>query len=289
MENRDLERLQWPLPGSQDAAGLYLELLKRVLTGLVRPQSLAQADVPAAVRSLAGFGQVEAALGQFGLTIARPVEQNLAERVGGTEWIPDGDTMIGLHRLDNIHQCLRTVIEDGVPGDFIETGVWRGGACIFARACLQAYGDTERTVWLADSFQGLPPPTPHKYPADLGDLHSTHPQLAVSRADVEENFRRYGLLDDRVKFLEGWFKDTLAGAPIEKIAVMRLDGDMYESTMDALVGLYDRLSVGGFAIIDDYSWHKPCAMAVEDFRTKHGITEAVIPVDRSAVYWRRER
>ena len=136
MENRDVERLQWPLPGSQDAGGLYLELLKRVLTGLVRPQSLAQADVPAAVRSLDGFGQVEAALGQFGLTIARPVEQNLAERVGGTEWIPDGDTMIGLHRLDNIHQCLRTVIEDGVPGDFIETGVWRGGACIFARACL---------------------------------------------------------------------------------------------------------------------------------------------------------
>lgn len=268
---------------------MYLELLKRVLTGLVRPQKYAGGDVPDAVRALPGFGEFDCVLSSYNLEIVSRVSQNTDARVDGTEWLPDGDTMIGLHRLDNIQQCLETVAADNVPGDFIETGVWRGGACIFARACLKVLGDAERSVWLADSFRGLPPPTPHKYPADLGDLHSTHPQLSVSRAEVEQNFRNYGLLDDRVKFIEGWFKDTLHQANIGRLAVMRLDGDMYESTMDALKGLYDKLSLGGFAIIDDYNWHRPCAMAVEDFRAAHAITEPIVRVDKSAVYWRRER
>ena len=142
--------------------------------------------------------------------------------------------MIGLRRLDNLEHCIRRVIEDRVPGDIIETGVWRGGACIFARAALAALGDPERKVWVADSFRGLPPPDPARHPADAGDRHHTKSALGIGRAAVEENFRRYGLLDDRVRFLEGWFADTLPQAPIERLAVLRLDGDMYGSTMDAL-------------------------------------------------------
>ena len=289
MEPNVSDRMQWPAPGANSPSEMYLELLKRVLTGLVRPQQLAETPLPEVARAIPHREAVENALTDFGFAVARRVSPDLPGRVNGTEWIPDGDSMIGLFRLDNIQQCLKTVIDDNVPGDFIETGVWRGGACIFARACLAAYGDANRTVWVADSFRGLPPPTPHKYPADLGDLHSTHPELSVSREQVADNFRKYGLLDDRVKFLEGWFKDTLAPAPIEKLAVMRLDGDMYESTMDALNGLYDRLSVGGFAIIDDYRLHEPCARATEDFRKSKGITETIVPVDKSGVYWRRER
>jgi predicted O-methyltransferase YrrM len=101
---------------------------------------------------------------------------------------------------------------------------------------------------------------------------------------VEQNFRRYQLLDEQVVFLEGWFKDTLHKAPIEQLALLRLDGDMYESTMDALDALFAKVSPGGFVIVDDYVL-KPCAKAVNDFREKHGITSLMQEVDGSAVWW----
>src|SRR5262249_7945660 len=157
-----------------------------------------------------------------------------------------------LKRLENLKFCVETAIRDGVPGDLIETGVWRGGACIFMRAILEAYGDKQRKVWVADSFAGLPKPNEAKYDADRGDKHHTFGDLAVPRETVEKNFEQYGLLDDQVRFLEGWFKDTLPSAPINSLAVMRLDGDMYESTIQALEALYPKLSPGGFVIIDDY-------------------------------------
>jgi hypothetical protein len=208
-------------------------------------------------------------------------------REKGLGWPSRAHTFISLDRLDNIQHCVETVLRDGVPGDLIETGVWRGGACILMRAILKAAGDSTRNVWLADSFEGLPPPDEESYPADAGDRHHLwgH-EFAVSRADVEENFRRYGLLDERVKFLEGWFKDTLPKAPIDRLAVMRLDGDMYESTIQALESLYDRLSVGGFVIVDDY-YLPPCAKAIHDFRDARGIKDELINIDNRGCYWRR--
>ncbi len=289
MENAGITRLEWPSGDEQSPEELYLELMKRVLTGLVRPQLFVPADIPPSVADAPEFQGLQPYLQQHNLAIVERVTRDMESRVDGVEWIPDGETMIGLYRLDNVQHCVREVVRDGIAGDLIETGVWRGGACIFMRACLKAFGDKEKTVWLADSFKGLPPPSADVYPADVGDLHSTYGQLAISREQVEENFKRYGMLDDRVRFLEGWFKDTLPNAPAERYSVIRLDGDMYESTMDALSALYHKLSVGGFAIIDDYLWHKPCAQAVEDFRSKHGITEPVVKVDRAGVFWRRER
>ena len=99
-------------------------------------------------------------------------------------------------------------------------------------------------MWVADTFAGLPKPRPELYPADEGLDYTMHTELAVSVEQVRANFSRYGLLDDRVRMLPGLFSDTLAGAPIESIAVMRLDGDLYESTTDALRALYPRLSPG---------------------------------------------
>jgi O-methyltransferase len=176
-----------------------------------------------------------------------------------------------------------------VPGDLIETGVWRGGSTILMRAVLEAYGVRDRRVWVADSFAGLPPPSPEKYPADLGDTFHTYPELAVSLEKVQANFAKYGLLDGQVRFLEGWFKDTLPGAPIERLAVARLDGDMYESTMDALVALYPRLSIGGYLVVDDFGAVPACRKAVEDYRAEHGIDEPIEAVDWTGVFWRRER
>ena len=174
--------------------------------------------------------------------------------------------MIGMKRLANVRTCVEDVLAEGVPGDLIETGAWRGGTTIYMRAILKVHGITERVVWVADSFAGLPRPDAIRYPRDEGDRLHTFPQLAVTLERVRENFRRDGLLDDQVRFLEGWFRDTLPTAPIETLAILRLDGDLYESTMQALECLYDKLSVGGYVIIDDYGNVAGCRQAVHDFR-----------------------
>lgn len=191
-------------------------------------------------------------------------------------------TMIGRVRLDNVHEALQNAVENNIPGDFIETGVWRGGTTIFAQGFFKVHKEN-RNVWVADSFAGLPPPDP-KYPVDKGSTFHEMKFLNISIEEVQENFRRYDLLDYHVKFLKGWFKDTLPKAPIEKLCALRLDGDMYESTMDALNALYDKVSPGGYVIIDDY-WLSLCRQAVDDFRKLHSITETIIPVDWTGVYW----
>ena len=205
-------------------------------------------------------------------------------------------SMLPLARLDNIEVCVRDGIRHGVPGDLIETGVWRGGATIFMRGLLKACGVPDRTVWVADSFEGLPEPDAERFPleakAHQGPIMTrAYRHFAAGLDDVQRNFRAYGLLDRQVRFLKGWFRDTLPEAPIERLAVMRLDGDYYESTMDALVNLYDKLSVGGYAIIDDYgedSWTY-CRKAVDGFRKARGITDPLIRVDSKCYYWRRTR
>jgi O-methyltransferase len=207
-------------------------------------------------------------------------------RMVGHDWPLTAETMIGLRRLDHVQECIEQVLRDDVPGDLIETGVWRGGTTILMRATLAAYGDETRSVWVADSFEGLPKPNGKVYAADDGWDLSVHPELAVGVDIVKANFERYGLLDDRVKFLVGWFKDTLPDAPIASLAVMRLDGDYYESTMDALTALHPRLSPGGFVIIDDYGLD-PCREAVHDYRKANEIDEEITVLDPDGAFWRK--
>lgn len=207
----------------------------------------------------------------------------------GLDWPSVAHSMIGRKRMDNLRFTLCDAIENNVPGDFIETGVWRGGACIYARAILKSYGETERTVWVADSFAGLPEPDEKTYAADKGDTHHTVEVLAVSREQVEQNFRVYGLMDAQVQFLKGWFKDTLPSAPIDKVAVLRLDGDMYESTMDAIKALYHKVSPGGYVIVDDYHAVPGCKQAVHDFLASDVPNETVdiTEIDGTGVFWQR--
>jgi O-methyltransferase len=196
--------------------------------------------------------------------------------------------MIGMQRLTSLQHCVETVLADDVPGDLVECGVWRGGASILMRAVLSAYGDRTRRVWLADSFAGVPPPDAANYKADKGiKLHRHANVLGVPEVEVRANFDRYGLLDEQVRFLPGWFKDTLADAPIDRISVLRLDGDLYESTIQALDALYPRLSSGGFCIVDDYYALKACEQAVTDYREKHGISAEIVEIDGTGVLWRK--
>jgi len=195
-------------------------------------------------------------------------------------------TMIGRKRLDHLHRCLDTILHEDIPGDLIETGVWRGGATIFMRAHLLAHAVSDRTVWVADSFQGLPPPSCAE-DQDYDLSAAREPILAIDQARVTALFERYGVLDAQVRFLSGWFRDTLPAAPIEQLALLRLDGDLYESTMDALVALYDRVAPGGFVVVDDYGALPPCRQAVEAFRAERAIEAPLEMIDKSGVAWRK--
>ena len=137
----------------QDArsSALYLDLLKRCLTRTLFPD------------------------GSWDWDLVHTRAFDPAVREDGRDWPIDAETMVGLRRLDNLQDCIVEVLKEGVPGDLVETGVWRGGCAILMRAVLEAYGDETRSVWLADSFQGLPPPSPGEYPQDAGDPAEREP------------------------------------------------------------------------------------------------------------------
>jgi len=227
------------------------------------------------------------ALRRRNVTLMRPLPINREVRMQGRDWPPTAYTMVGLKRLDNMQQCATEIIRNSIPGDFIEAGTWRGGAAIFLRAILKAYAVKNRFVYVADSFEGLPPSDPQRYPVDTSfDLSG--PVLAVSLDQVKLNFSRFGLLDDQVKFVKGWFKDTLPTLNDRTFSLIRLDGDMYESTMDSLRFLYPNLAVGGYIIIDDYGGVPFCREAVQDFRDTNQITEPIQEVDWTGVYWQKK-
>lgn len=268
---------------------LYLDLMKKCLThtlwGGERTQPIyLKGPRPLHTRYFArALGWV---LARNNLQLARKIPYDAEARTAGRDWPLLAETMVGLKRLDNLQMCVEDALQKKVPGDLIETGVWRGGATIFMRAILKAYGVTDRRVWVADSFQGLPPPDPERYPADAGDKLHQATFLCVPIAQVQANFERYGLLDEQVCFVEGYFKETLSRAPIKQLAVMRLDGDMYESTIEALTALYPKLSTGGYVIIDDYIL-EGCRKAVTDYRAAQAITDEIKDIDGTGVYWQR--
>jgi O-methyltransferase len=275
--------------GTADA--LYLDLLKKCLTRYAFAEKFRRLTPRQTIRR-AVYAPIRNVLALVDLELVRRVRVDHARRAEGSDKPTDAETMIGLRRLDNLQHCITDVLSRGVPGDLIETGVWRGGATIFMRAVLKVYSDTERIVWVADSFQGLPDPDPRRYPEDRDRNYWVEgglgPEiLAVSLEQVRDNFARYGLLDNQVRFLAGWFQETLPTAPIDRLAILRLDGDMYQSTMDALRYLYPKLSVGGYAIIDDYGVVPACRAATDDFRAENRIQEELHQVDQAGVFWQR--
>lgn len=267
----------------------YLNLMKMVVAHALWTESTRSLDPQRYSHKLLRLFPTlaKALLKPLKLRLVRDIPVDPKDVEVGNVWPEFAHTMIGLKRLENLKSCAEIVITERVPGDFIETGVWRGGACIFMRAILRAYGIKDRTVWVADSFQGVPPPDVGRYPADQHETLHEADFLAVSLEAVKENFEKYHLLDGQVKFLKGWFKDTLPAAPIKQLALMRLDGDLYESTMDGLVNLYPKLSVGGFVIIDDYGNAENCRRAITEYRDQHGIKDPIQQTDWTESFWRK--
>lgn len=255
-------RASGPGPGTEDLRLAYLGLLKLALCDLAgtRTGSVSRLiDGGVASRELSG--------------------EDRQLRSAGLDWPLHGLTMVGLNRLDDLQACVESVVREGVEGHLIEAGAWRGGASILMRATLDSLGAPDRTVHVADSFQG--------FAEELGDL-DTVDFLAVPLDEVRESFARLGL-EEGVRFVPGFFQHTLptlAGTPW---ALIRLDGDTYEATRAALEALYPSLAVGGHLIVDDYGAiaESECRRAVDEFRARHGIDDPLEQVDWTCVRWRR--
>lgn len=266
-----------------DINRLYLDLLKKSLTNSLYAEY--EKGPPLYPNSNLNKLLIKAFAAK-GLEIVYKKRNSKQKRIYGQDWPEFAHTMVGLKRLDNIQFCIEDILRKDIKGDFIEAGVWRGGVGIFMNAILKLNNVKDRKVWLADSFAGLPVPDVKKYPEDSGlELHKLH-FLSVSKQRVKENFKKYNLLNNQVKFLKGWFKHTLPKLPTKKLALIRCDGDLYESTMDILVNLYEKLSLGGYIIIDDWSM-TACRKAVIEFRKQRNIKDKIMKIDTCSVYWQR--
>jgi O-methyltransferase len=273
----------------QTIEDLYIDLLKNKISDYHKKPKVEYKALPnnKTLKSKLG-NSIDRFLRKYNFALCRVNTIKEEDRLEGTFWPAEADSMIGMKRLENIAFCVKDVIKNKIPGDVIETGVWKGGASIFMRGILRAYNVIDKKVWVADSFEGLPKPEEDNI-HDKGDIHHLIGELAVSLEDVRDNFEKYNLLDDQVVFLKGWFKDTLPTAPIESLSVLRLDGDLYVSTMDAIKNLYPKLSIGGYIIIDDFGVFEGCKIAIEEYRQRHNITEKIEMIDNSGVYWKKLR
>jgi hypothetical protein len=266
-----------------NASHLYLNLLKNTLTNSIYGQYEYREISPKQWWKRKVYFLIKL----FNLTLIRLTPMKPHLRLFGKDTPQYAHTMIGLKRLNNIQLCAENILKDNIKGDFIEAGVWHGGSTIFMRGIFKPLDIKNRIVWVADSFQGCPFPNAIKYPRDRNSNLYQIDVLNVPLKEVQSNFKRYGLLDKQVRFIEGWFKDTLPDAPIKSLSLIRLDGDLYESTMDSLISLYPKLSIGGYIIIDDFNCYSYCRQAVLDYRKQHNIKEKIITIDWSAIYWRK--
>ena len=276
------------LDARDELPGRYLELLARSVTAYGLDSSLQPFHISNRRSALVrrGTAIVTGLLARRSLALAWQHSSDLEARAQGREFPVLGKTMVGFQRLGNVRECIDTILDEGIEGDIMEAGVWRGGTIVYMLGVLAARGET-RTVWAADSFEGLPEPDLSTYPQDRDQWLHLEDGFAVSRSEVERTLDLYGFGKADVRYLEGWFKDTMPAAPVERLALLRLDGDYYESTIQVLDAMYEKVSPGGFVLVDDYGAIEACRQAVTDFRDRHGITDPIEQVDWTGVFWRK--
>jgi O-methyltransferase len=263
----------------------YLDLIKRSVSRLLFAKRTERQTIIPGRRWLAVLARiVQKLLAPMRLELVRKIQTDASDYLeSGTaarNRVEDAETMLGTRQLDQMQRCVDDVLKRGVQGDLLEAGVWRGGMTILMKAVLQARGDASRRVWVVDSFCGLPTPDD-----EIDSWWWKTGDMAASLDEVKENFARYGLLDDQVMFVEGFFEDSLPNTPISQLAVLRLDADLYRSTLDVLENLYPKLSAGGYAIFDDYQNLPECRRAIDEYRAANGIDEPIIEIDTRSVYW----
>jgi hypothetical protein len=182
-------------------------------------------------------------------------------------------TMTSLDRRASLLQAVDHVVRHGVPGDIVECGVWRGGSMMAVALALLARGDTQRHLYLYDTFEGMSEPTAADRSHD-----GVSAQLQLERTargqgvwceagleDVQANLWSTGYPRERIHFVQGRVEDTIPATLPQQIALLRLDTDWYESTRHELQHLYPRLQSQGVLIIDDYGHWQGARQAVDEY------------------------
>ena len=247
------------------AENAYLEMLKNFLLGY-------------------SFEGVDKTIdGKPGRKPVRLGDLHLLRRERGQDWPWLGFTMAGELRLKSARAMLTELQENGIEGDFMETGVWRGGTSIFSRGVLSIFGDEKTRNFVCDSFAGLPPSVKVLDPSAWDNT----PYLEVSTDEVAKNFQRVSLLTPQVVFVKGFFNNTMPPLKkyVKKLKILRLDGDMYQSTADVLYHFYENVAIGGYVIIDD--WRLDAKSACWDFFRHNKFLPAVQRPDTVSAYWKK--
>jgi len=279
-EMRDRPQNLAPLP---PYAAKYLDLVELSLTGsLLPPSARGECHPERPLQLPRGKKITDRVVGTC--YAVNTGDFSVHRRLIGRDWPAHGVTMVGHARLHNVRHCLERVVAANVPGDFVELGVWRGGASIYARAVLNVLGQRERSVRLFDAFGRIP-----------GYGPATE-FLAVTQQDVVSNFETYGL-EEGVHYHAGLFNDTLPRFYHEykdhyqaRIAVLRIDGNFYESYQDALYYMWEFVPVGGFVIFDDYveGKHSPwLGHFWSEFKRAHGLREQLLAIDWTSSFFQK--
>lgn len=200
-------------------------------------------------------------------------------------------TMTTVERRYALWTTVRHVLDHGLEGDVVECGVWRGGSSMLIGHLLAGAGDESRRMWLYDTFEGMSLPTEHdvdpqgRRMSDVWEQHQGRKEDEVfaygSFEEVERNMLSTGFPADRVTYVKGKVEDTIPGQVPEKIAILRLDTDWYESTRHELEQLWHRLVPGGVLIIDDYGHWAGARKAVDEFFAGREDAPLIMRIDDS--------
>ena len=184
-------------------------------------------------------------------------------------------TMTGVERIYHLITAVEYVVANDLPGAFVECGVWKGGSMMAVALTLLQLGDTSRELRLYDTFEGNPTPGAVDVQYDdrpaseflAGRQKTTEdPYWAYSPLDaVKRNMLSTGYPEAKIHFVKGKVEETVPNQAPDRIALLRLDTDWYESTRHELMHLYPRLVPGGPFIIDDYGWWKGARKAVDEY------------------------
>lgn len=232
---------------------------------------------------------VKAIIDLASLLVCRPTKRNLRFARLVLRVKPKF-TMVKNENLRLLYELVKKVNRCQIPGDIVECGVWNGGsAAVMGAADMDDCFQRElRTVWLFDSFQGLPPPGEKD-----GDLEKQSYFTGWNTGNiilVQEVFEKIRYPRERVKIIPGWFDETISREPIKHVAILHIDADWYESVKVVLQVLYSRVVPGGFVVLDDYGLWPGCRHAVLDFFAEHQISEfSIRKIGKQGAYFKKPK
>ena len=186
-------------------------------------------------------------------------------------------TMCSVARLRGLHEGVKWIAANHLDGDVVECGCARGGSAALIALSLRQLGE-HRTLWLFDTFEGLPAPTADDPDYEIAELFTG--SCLGQLDEVRELFRDQGVAEG-VRFVKGLFQDTIPESPIQRIALLHIDGDWYDSVKVCLDELYDKVVPGGIIQFDDYGYWKGARKAVDEFFAKRDIEVRLKRLDYS--------